>query len=43
MAMTRTGQEVEEVNGEVRPGWKTPFEVEAAKEGLRYEGGKVDE
>lgn len=41
--MTRTGEEVEEVNGDVRPSWKTPFETEALKEGMRYLGGKVDE
>jgi protein phosphatase PTC7 len=34
MGMQRTGLE---------EGWKTPFELEAAKEGKRYEGGKVDE
>lgn len=42
-AMTRTGEEVEEVDGKVRPSWKTPFETEALKEGMRYLGGKVDE
>lgn len=42
-AMTRTGDEVEEVDGKVTRAWRTPFEVEAAKEGLRYKGGKVDE
>ena len=34
MAMARTGDE---------PGWKTPFEVEARKEGYAHKGGKVDE
>lgn len=48
MAMTRTGEELEEVKDDkgevtVRKSWRTPFEVEAAKEGMRYLGGKVDE
>ncbi len=34
MAMARTGDE---------PGWKTPFEVEARKEGYGFKGGKMDE
>lgn len=33
-AMTRTGYE---------EGWKTPFEVEARREGYEFKGGKVDE
>jgi len=41
--MARTGAEVEEIDGKVVMSWKTPFEVEAKKEGLRYQGGKVDE
>jgi len=41
--MARTGAEVEEVDGKMVKSWKTPFEIEAMKEGLRYEGGKVDE
>lgn len=40
MAMARTGTEVD---SEGRPGWKTPFEEEAARNGYRYLGGKVDE
>jgi protein phosphatase PTC7 len=34
MAMARTGDE---------PGWKTPSEVEARKEGYGFKGGKMDE
>jgi protein phosphatase PTC7 len=40
MAMTRTGHE-KALDGS--PGWKTPFEEEAARNGHRYLGGKVDE
>jgi protein phosphatase PTC7 len=39
VAYGRTG--MQKTGGE--KGWKTPFEVEAAKEGLRFEGGKIDE
>lgn len=41
MAMQRTGEE-KGPDGKSR-GWRTPFEVEAEKEGLRFLGGKVDE
>ena len=42
-AMARTGAEMEEIDGQVVKSWKTPFELEAKTQGLRYEGGKVDE
>lgn len=37
MAMGRTGEE------DGGRGWKTPFEVEAKRNGYNYKGGKVDE
>jgi protein phosphatase PTC7 len=40
MAMQRTG---EEKGPDGKKAWRTPFEVEAEKEGLRFLGGKVDE
>lgn len=44
MAMQRTGEEmVVGKDGKKERGWRTPFEVEAEKEGLRFLGGKVDE
>ncbi|KAI9637688.1 phosphatase 2C-like domain-containing protein [Dioszegia hungarica] len=44
MAMQRTGEEmVVGKDGKKERGWRTPFEVEAEKEGLRFLGGKVDD
>lgn len=40
LAMQRTGHEK---TSEGKAAWKTPFEEEAAKNGYRYLGGKVDE
>jgi protein phosphatase PTC7 len=42
-AMTRTGAELDDIDGQLVKSWKTPFELEAKAQGLRYEGGKVDE
>lgn len=36
-AMTRTGKE------EGGKGWKTPFEIEAKKNGKNWPGGKIDD
>lgn len=45
--MARTGEEravgEDGKEGEKGSGWKTPFELEAARMGIRYPGGKIDE
>lgn len=45
--MARTGEEravgEDGKEGKKGSGWKTPFELEAARMGIKYPGGKIDE